>query len=72
MAGVEEELVRLRGDGKLVVITWVPSPCGVVGNELADRAAGRAAGLEQEGVSCSFEGMNRGVGKVEDRREWEN
>jgi ribonuclease HI len=72
VARVEEELVRLRGEDRLVVITWVPSHCGVVGNELADRAAGRAARLEQDGVGCSFDGMKRRVGKWEDRREWEN
>ena len=72
VAGVEEELVRLRGEGRLVVITWVPSHCGVVGNELADRAAGRAARLDQRGVNCSFDGMKRRVGRLEDRREWEN
>ena len=72
VAGVEEELVRLRGEGRLVVITWVPSHCGVVGNELADGAAGRAARLDQDGVGCSFDGMKRRVGKLKDRREWEN
>ena len=66
---MEEELVRLRGEGRLVVFTLVPSHCGVVGNELAERAAGRAARLEQDGMGCSFDGMKMRVGKLEDRRE---
>ena len=69
---VEEELAKLRGEGKVVVMTWVPSHCGIVGNELADRAADRAARMEQGVVRCSFDAVKRRIVRVEERREWRN
>jgi ribonuclease HI len=40
-------LERLRGDGREVKIVWVPSHCGLDGNEAADEMARRGAELEQ-------------------------
>lgn len=43
---IHETSQRIAAMGKTVVIMWVPSHCGIVGNELADEASRTATSLE--------------------------
>ena len=65
-------LSELGRKGKRIQLPWVPSHCGVVGNEWADEAADRAAKMEQEGIECGFSVVKRRVTKVERRKNWKN
>ena len=49
-AEVWSSLLALREAGHSVHLQWVPSHCGLVGNERADALAGEASTLPQEGV----------------------
>ena len=48
-------LAELYGCGRKLVFTWVPSHCGLPGNEMADAVAGQASTLDQAEVPLSFE-----------------
>jgi hypothetical protein len=69
---VEEELECMASWNKELRMVWVPSHCGIEGNELADQAADRAASRTQEGVACSFNGVKRRLVKTESRGEWKS
>lgn len=69
---VEALLEDLREEGKSVVIVWVPSHCGVKGNEAADEGAALGAEKDQRGIPCSFGGVKRRVKMIEERKEWRN
>ena len=65
---VEEWLEKLASPNHTILFEWVPSHCGVRGNEEADREAAEAAKLGQEGVHCSFAGVRRRLCEIERRR----
>ena len=69
---VEEWLERLESPRHTILFEWVPSHCGVGGNEEVDREAAEAAKMDQRGVSCSFEGVKKRLKRVERRTEWIN
>jgi ribonuclease HI len=47
---LETKVVHLLTLGKIVEATWIPSHCGVPGNEMADAEAAEGASCEQAGV----------------------
>lgn len=49
------EMADMAEEGRLLVFTWVPSHCGLPGNDLADEAAGRASGNPQESTPWLFD-----------------
>lgn len=65
-----DRLEEVYEEGKVVTLTWVPSHCGIVGNEMADAAADRASKMEQAGVRCSLDGVKRRLTRIEERDSW--
>uniref|UniRef100_A0A1I8I0H8 ribonuclease H n=1 Tax=Macrostomum lignano TaxID=282301 RepID=A0A1I8I0H8_9PLAT len=49
------KLLNLIAMNRPVHFAWVPSRCGVAGNEAADRAAANAAGLDQQAVPIELD-----------------
>ena len=48
-------LANINQINKSITLTWVPSHCGVIGNELADAQAVEACGMNQEGIGWLFD-----------------
>ena len=48
---------QLCANGKTLVFAWVPGHCGLLGNELADAAAKRAALTEQVDCACLYKSV---------------
>ena len=59
-----QALAELEEGGRKLVFTWVPSHCGLFGNELADQAAGRASALEQTGVAWPFDVVKTAIRRL--------
>ena len=68
-ASVWSELLALREDDRAVHLQWVPSHCGLPGNERADALAGEASALPQEEIPVDLRTL---VGAVrrEAVRQW--
>ena len=65
------ELLSLLVSGdKRVAFVWVPGHVMIEGNELADRAAGRAAGLNQGGKECLKSSVRFCLKSMMNRRVW--
>ena len=64
--------VELGERGKEVAFVWVPSHCGLPGNEMADEGAKRASGEDQAGVGCMFESVKALWKRREVLREFEH
>ena len=67
-AEVWSALLALRGSGHSVHLQWVPSHCGLEGNERADALAGEAATLSQDGVPVDTRTLTGAVRRAATRR----
>ena len=64
-----QALAELEEGGRKLVFTWVPSHCGLIGNELADQAAGRANALDQTGVAWPFDVVKAAIRRLRRRMD---
>ena len=69
---VNEVIETVEWTNREVTCTWVPSHCGIVGNELADQAVNEASREEQREVEVSFKGMKSVYNKRMRREVWRN
>ena len=65
-------LSKLAESGKSLVFTWVPSHCGLPGNELADRVAGQACQLDQAEVEAPFDACKAAIKRRRGTRAYKN
>ena len=65
-----EYLSMCCAKGKMVYCVWVFRHCGIVGNELADAAAGRACALDQRGVACLRSSVGFYMKRILRKSEW--
>ena len=63
-AEVWEALISLATGGRRIHLQWVPSHCGIPGNEHADTLAGEAAALPQEEAPLDTRTVFRAVARV--------
>ena len=71
-AALWDLLLMLSAGGRQVHLQWVPTHCGLPGNETVDRLAREASSLPQDNVPVDVRTINRAVSRSASpwRRSW--
>ena len=64
LTAIWDSLLELSSDGHRVLLQWIPSHCGIPGNERADQLAKDATALTQEDAPVDVTTVYRAAMKV--------